>query len=316
MPKMLINGILRDKPKDPNGAFARLPSQFRGWIEPDAAAAFPAERDRYQLYLSKACPWCHGVELVLSLKGLRGMVGITWMDPIMSENGWVIDQAQFVPTDGVPRDRYLFEVYQRAAPNYTGAISAPVLLDRKSGKIVSTDSADIMRMLGSAFVPESAPDLYPAHLRSEIDRTADFIQESVRNGVYRAGFATTQTAYCEAVLGLFEALESLEALLTEREFLAGKQLTEVDLKLFPTLLRFDPVYFTHFKTDRARIADYPALSRYLSQIIEIPEVAATIDMPHIREHYFRSHRHINPTGIISIGPKPISGLQTSMTENA
>ncbi|WOR16058.1 glutathione S-transferase C-terminal domain-containing protein [Hyphomonas sp. FCG-A18] len=316
MPKMLINGILRDKPKDPNGAFARLPSQFRGWIEPDAAAAFPAEQDRYHLYLSKACPWCHGVELVLSLKGLREVVGITWMDPIMSENGWVIDQAQFVPTDGVPRDRYLFEVYQRAAPDYTGAISAPVLLDRKSGKIVSTDSADIMRMLGSAFAPEAGPELYPAHLRSEIDRIADFVQEPVRNGVYRAGFATTQAAYCEAVLGLFEALESLETLLTERQFLAGEQLTEVDLKLFPTLLRFDPVYFTHFKTDRARIADYPALSRYLSQIIEIPEVAATIDMPHIREHYFRSHRHINPAGIISIGPKPISGLQTIMTEHA
>jgi len=316
MPKMLINGILRDKPKDPNGAFARLPSQFRGWIEPNTAAAFPAERDRYHLYLSKACPWCHGVELVLSLKGLRGVVGITWMDPIMSENGWVIDQAQIVPIHGVPRDRYLFEVYQRAAPDYTGAISAPVLLDRKSGRIVSTDSADIMRMLGSAFVPEAGPDLYPAHLRSEIDRIADFIQEPVRNGVYRAGFAATQTAYCEAVLGLFEALESLETLLTERQFLAGEQLSEVDLKLFPTLLRFDPVYFTHFKTDRARIADYPALSRYQSQIAQIPEVGATIDMPHIREHYFRSHRHINPTGIISIGPKPISGLHTKITEHA
>ena len=315
MPKMLINGILREKPTDPNGAFARLPSQFRGWIESHDAAEFPAERDRYHLYLSKACPWCHGVELVVSLKGLCGAVGITWMDPIMSENGWVIDQAQFVPTDGVPRDKYLFEVYQRASPDYTGAISAPVLLDRKCGKIVSTDSADIMRMLGSAFVPEAGPDLYPAHLRSEIDRIADFIQEPVRNGVYRAGFATTQTAYCEAVLGLFEALESLETLLMERQFLVGEQLTEVDLKLFPTLLRFDPVYFTHFKTDRARIADYPALSRYLSQIAQIPEVAATIDMPHIREHYFRSHRHINPTGIISIGPKPISDLQTVLKEH-
>ena len=308
MPKMLINGILRDKPTQASGRFERHPSQFRNWIEADEPAEFPAEAGRYQLYLSKACPWCHGVDLVLSFKGLRGVVNITWMDPIMSNDGWVIDQHAFDPAHGVPRDRHLFEVYQRAAPDYTGAITVPVLFDRESGKIVSTESADIIRMLGLAFAGTNNADLYPEKLRPEIDRLSDLIQEPIRNGVYRAGFATGQKAYCEAVVAIFETLGELETLLSDRTFLAGDQLTEVDLKLFPTLLRFDPVYVTHFKIDRARIADYPALSRYLADVTAYPGVANTIDLPHIRAHYFKSHRHINPSGIIPIGPMSLYAL--------
>lgn len=308
MSRMLINGILRDKPTHAEGRFVRLPSRFLGRIENDATAEFPAEPNRYHLYLSKACPWCHGVDLVLSIKGLRDVFSVTWMDPIMSEDGWAIDQSAFDPTPGVPRDRYLYEVYQRAAPDYTGAVTVPVLLDRKTGKIVSTDSADIMRMLGTAFSETSGPDYYPENLRLEIDRMADLIQDPIRNGVYRAGFATSQDAYCEAVVSIFDTLEILEDLLTNRRYLAGDVLTEVDLKLFPTLLRFDPVYVTHFKIDRARIADYPALSRYLADIAALPGVAETVDLPHIREHYFRSHRHINPNGIVPIGPMSLYAL--------
>lgn len=308
MPKMLIKGILRDKPTQAEGRFMRLPSRFRGQIENDAAAEFPADPNRYHLYLSKACPWCHGVDLVLSIMGLRDIISITWMDPIMSAEGWVIDQSAFDPMPGVPRDRYLYEVYQRAAPDYTGAVTVPVLLDRTTGKIVSTDSADIMRMLDTAFSEASGPDLYPENLRPEIDRMADLIQEPIRNGVYRAGFATGQDAYCEAVIGIFDTLKILEDLLTDHRYLAGDALTEVDLKLFPTLLRFDPVYVTHFKVDRARVADYPALSRYLTDIAALPGVAETIDLPHIREHYFRSHRHINPNGIVPIGPMSLYAL--------
>lgn len=308
MAKMLINGILRDKPTQANGRFERHPSQFRNWIEAGEAAEFPAEAGRYHLYLSKACPWCHGVDLVLSFKGLRDAVSITWMDPISSENGWVIDQHAFDPAYGLPRDRYLHEVYQRAAPDYTGAISVPVLLERESGKIVSTESADIMRMLSQAFPDAEGPDLYPDGLRSEIDHLADMIQEPIRNGVCRAGFATSQDAYCDAVTLLFNTLDILENLLKERRFLAGDQLTEVDLKLFPTLLRFDPVYVTQFKIDRARIADYPALSRYLAEIASLPGVEDTIDLPHIRAHYFKSHQHINPSGIVPIGPMSLYSL--------
>lgn len=308
MTKMLINGILRDKPAQSDGRFERPPSRFRGWIENNANAVFPAEPNRYHLYLSKACPWCHGVDLVLSIQGLRDVIRITWMDPIMSENGWVIDQMSFDPAHGVPRDRYLYEVYQRAAPDYTGVISVPVLLDRESGEIVSTDSADIMRMLGQAFPGTAGSDLYPENLRPEIDRLSDLIQNPIRNGVYRAGFATSQTAYCDAVTVIFETLDTLEELLETRRYFAGDQPTEVDLKLFPTLLRFDPVYVTHFKIDRARIADYPALSRYLADLASRPEIAETIDLPHIREHYFKSHRHINPTGIIPIGPMSLYAL--------
>ena len=163
-----------------------------------------------------------------------------------------------------------------------------------------------MRMLGSVFGDVLGPSLYPEDLRPEIDRIAGLIQEPIRNGVYRAGFATSQSAYCDAVTTLFDTLDRVESILQDRQFLAGGRLTEVDLKLFPTLVRFDPVYVTHFKTDRARIADYPALSQYLAEVAALPGVAETIDMPHIREHYFRSHRHINPTGIIPIGPKSLS----------
>ncbi|WP_254055774.1 glutathione S-transferase C-terminal domain-containing protein [Ruegeria sp. EL01] len=204
----------------------------------------------------------------------------------------------------MPRDSYLYQVYQRAAPAYTGAITVPVLLDKHSGQIVSAESADIIRMLNTVFVDATDPDLYPAEKTVEIDRLAKLIQSPIRNGVYRVGFATTQEAYDEAIHQLYAWLDTVEAVLTARRYLAGAVPTEADLKLFPTLLRFDPVYVTHFKIDRKRITDYPALSRYLADFAQVPGVAETIDLQHIRAHYFLSHRHINPSGIIPIGPEP------------
>lgn len=304
MPKMLIDGVLTEKPVQTDGQFKRIPSKFRNRIKAGLKVNFPAERGRYHLYLSKACPWCHGVELVMALKGITGAFSITWMDPISSENGWVIEQRSFDAHENVPNDRHLYEVYQRADPDYTGSITVPVLLDKKSGAIVSNESSDIMRMFNTAFSDLGANDwdLCPSALSHEIDRIAELIQAPIRNGVYRAGFATSQGAYCDAVCKLFDGLDAIEQLLSTRTCLVGDEITEVDLKLFPTLVRFDPVYVTHFKTDRKRISDYPELSRYMALIAEIPVVRETIDMSHIREHYFRSHRHINPTGIISIGP--------------
>lgn len=302
MPKMLINGRLRDKPLQADGRFERLPSQFRHWIENSPNAAFPAEPGRYHLYLSKACPWCHGVDLVRHLKNLDPVISVTWMAAVSEEEGWVIDNTSFDDNTDVPRDEYLYQVYQRAAPHHTGTITVPVLLDKKTGKILSTDSADMMRNLSSVFAMADGPDLYPDDLAAEIDRVNKLIHTPIRDGVYRAGFATTQAAYDEAVGDLFSALEEIETLLTTRRFLSGSRLTEVDLKLFPTLLRFDPVYVTHFKTDRHRIADFPALSRYLDDIKKLPRVCETIDLAHIRAHYFLSHRHLNPQGIIPTGP--------------
>ncbi len=302
MPKMLINGILRDKPPAKDGRFHRLQSPFTSHISVQPGAPFPNTPGRYHLYLSKACPWCHGVDLILTLKRLRNAFSITWMDPVMSENGWVIDQTLFNDQSGVERTRFLYEVYQHAKPDYTGPISVPVLLDTDTGRIVSTESAEIMRMLQTAFPDTAGPDLRPSHLCDEIDRIAEQIQSPIREGVYRAGFATSQIAYGEAVTALFACLDAIEETLGQRRFLAGDVLTEVDLKLFPTLLRFDPVYVTHFKTDYKRISDYVALSRYLADIMRLPGVADTVDMAHIRQHYFLSHRHINPSGIIPIGP--------------
>lgn len=304
MAKMLIDGELREKPKQTDGQFKRIPSGIRNRIEADPNARFPAEVGRYHLYLSRACPWCHGVELVIALKGISEALSVTWMDPISSENGWIIQQGGEDASSDMPNHKYLYQAYQHAEPKYTGAISVPLLVDKVTRQIVSTDSTDMMRMLNSAFDNLGAVDidLYPDPLSGEIDRITSLIQEPIRNGVYRAGFATTQEAYCQAVVELFEGLDMIEAILANRQYLAGSDLTEVDLKLFPTLVRFDAVYVTHFKTDHKRIADYPNLSRYMCALAQLRDVVTTIDMQHIREHYFRSHRHINPSGITSIGP--------------
>ena len=303
MSKMLINGVLRDKPAQIDGQFHKMPSGFRNKIDANPSLKHPAALNCYHLYLSKACPHCHGVKLDLILKGLVEAICITWMDPISHEDGWKISQSAFDGIQGVPRNHCLFQAYQRAAPDYTGLISVPILLDKSTNKIVSTESASIIRVLNSTFndAGVTGPDLYTTALADEIYLIRSMIQTPTRDGAYRARFATSQTTYCSAVIALFDALDDIEALLEQRRYLAGSTLTGVDLKLFPTNLRFDPVYVTHFKTDQKRITDYPALSRYLEDVLQYPDVAPTINMPQIRAHYFQIHRHINPTSIISIG---------------
>ncbi|WP_074881949.1 glutathione S-transferase family protein [Pseudovibrio axinellae] len=304
MPKILIGGALHERPVEADGTFRRMPSSYRHEISKSPDAMFPAAKGRYHLYLSKACPWCHGVELVISLKGLQETISITWMDPLSSQDGWVLKKNVAGEVAGAPQVDFLYQVYQYFAPDYTGPITVPLLIDRDRGQIVSTESAEMMRMFNSSFngLGAMGPELYPDELVQEIDRITDMIQAPIREGVYRAGFASSQQAYCEAVFALFDALEQVEQVLTSRRFLAGEQITEVDLKFYPTLVRFDAVYVTHFKADYKRISDYPALTRYFDEISALPDVTSTIDMPQIREHYFRSHTHINPTGIIPIGP--------------
>ena len=305
MAKMLIDGALADKPTSADGRFVRVAGGFRDWIEPDGNAAFPAEAGRYHLYVSMACPWCHRITVVLALKGLEDLISVTQMDPVMGEESWKIDQAAFDPDAGIESDEFMYQVYLRTDPNYTGPITVPVLFDKKTGHIVNTDSAEIMRMLNTAFndITGSNLDLYPGHLRSEIDRINELIFVPVNNGVYRAGFATSQAAYDEAIATLFDTLDELDRLLGERRYLAADRITEADWRLFTTLIRFDPVYVTHFKTDRKRIADYAHLGPYLRDLYQVPGIAGTIDMDHIRRHYFQSHKHINPYGIIATGPE-------------
>ena len=304
MGKMLIDGELREKPSADDGRFVRLESGFRDWISRDGSTEFPAEAGRYHLYISKACPWSHRTTIMLTLKGLDTVISTTGMDAFMGEESWQIDQSAFDESAGVPADAFLFEVYQRAAPRYTGPITVPVLWDKKTQRIVSNESADIMRMLNDAFreFSDSDVDYFPPERRQEIDRINAFVYKNVNNGVYRAGFATSQEAYDEAIGKLFSALDQLDNLLAGRRYLTGRRITEADWRLFTTLIRFDPVYATHFKTDRRRIADYPNLGAYLRELYQVPGIAQTVDMDHIRQHYFQSHKHLNPAGIIPIGP--------------
>ncbi|WP_019297409.1 MULTISPECIES: glutathione S-transferase family protein [unclassified Leisingera] len=305
MAKMLIDGVLTEKPKPGDGVFRRMSSGIRGWIEPRADAEFPAESGRYHLYVSMACPWSHRTTILRALKGLEEIITVTQMLPLAGPDGWQIDTTAHDPAAGVPRDEYLYQVYQQADPGHTGPVTVPVLLDKQTGRIVSNDSGEIMRMLSSAFdgLTGAAQDFYPPELQQDIDRISAEIYAPVNNGVYRAGFATTQAAYDEAIAALFGKLDELDALLGTRRYLTGEQITEADWRLFTTLVRFDPVYATHFKTDRKRIAEYRNLGPYLRDLYQVPGVAGTINMEAIRQHYFLSHRHINPHGIISAGPE-------------
>lgn len=300
--KMLINGHLADKPaadEDPHPE-----SPFRGWIEADPGARFPAEAGRYHLYVSTACPWCHRTTLVRALKGLVEAITMTEMAVVMGEESWRIDTELFDPAAEVPRDRFLHEVYTRADPTHTGPITVPVLWDKRTHTIVSNDSGDIMRMLGHAFghVASNDLDLRPADLADEVDRWNALVHERVNAAVYRAGFATAQEAYDEAATALFEALHQIDRHLEGRRWLLGDRLTEPDLRLYATLARFDAAYSTHFKLDRRRVADHPNLQAFLDRLLALPGVAGTIDIDRMRRHYFLSHPWIDPTGIVPLGP--------------
>jgi putative glutathione S-transferase len=314
---MLVEGVWKDvwyDTKETRGHFKRSASQFRNWITadgepgPSGKGGFTAEKDRYHLYVSLACPWAHRTLIFRKLKKLEDLISVSVVDPLMLENGWEFkseaDRTPAATQDHLFGSSTLWQVYVKADPNYSGRVTVPVLWDKKTNTIVSNESAEIIRMFNSAFndITGSQEDFYPQALQQEIDDLNSLIYDTVNNGVYKAGFATTQDAYQENAIKVFETLDILEARLKQQRFLFGSKQTEADWRLFTTLVRFDAVYVGHFKCNIRRIADYPNVSGYLRDLYQTPGVAETVDMRHIKEHYYRSHTMINPTGIVPVGP--------------
>lgn len=310
---LLIEGRWTDQWYDTiatGGRFVRQDSAFRDKVTADGGSGFQAEPGRYHLYVSYACPWAHRTLIVRALKRLDDVISVDVVDPFMGAEGWTFDDIRDRSrTPGATGDRVngkaaLHQIYTLARPDYTGRVTVPVLWDKKTGAIVNNESAEIIRMLNSEFDAwaDASLDLSPAALLPEIDAINADVYDRVNNGVYKAGFATDQAVYEEAVTRLFEALDSLEARLSAHRWLVGGRLTEADIRLFTTLLRFDPVYHGHFKCNLRPLRDYPALCGYTSEIARLPGVAATIEMTHIKRHYYESQRSINPTGIVPKGP--------------
>jgi glutathionyl-hydroquinone reductase len=296
--------------KSTNGRFVRKAPQFRNWITADGAAGpsgkggFKAEPGRYHLYVSLACPWAHRTLILRALKGLEKMISVSIVHWYMAENGWTFDVGDGVVPDTVNGAQFLHQVYTQAKPDYSGRVTVPVLWDKQTKTIVSNESPEIIRMFNSAFdeVGAAQGDYYPEHLRSEIDALNDRIYTTVNNGVYRCGFATTQAAYEEAITPLFDTLDWLGDILSRKRYLTGAQITEADWRLFTTLIRFDPVYVGHFKCNIRRIADYPNLSNYLRGLYQQPGISRTVNMEHIKRHYYESHTSINPSRVVPLGP--------------
>ena len=283
-----------------SGQFVRQSSSFRGQITADGRSGFPAEGGRYHLYVARACPWCHRALIFRVLKKLEGIVSVSYVEPLMLEEGWVFPQPD--PLTGVSR---VYELYRRADPHYSGRTTVPVLWDKATGRIVSNESSDIIRMFNSAFdaLTGEKTDYYPPALRAGIDEINARIYDTVNNGVYRAGFATSQAPYESAVRALFASLDWLEARLRTRRYLLGDTLTEADWRLFPTLVRFDAVYYGHFKCNLRHVYEYPALWGYTRELYQMTGIADTIAIGEYKTHYYGSHRQINPTGIVPIGPE-------------
>ncbi|MBI0535792.1 glutathione S-transferase family protein [Roseomonas sp. KE2513] len=306
---LLVDGRRQDRwydTKASGGRFLRKESAFRNWVTPDGApgpsgeGGFKAEPGRYHLYVSLACPWAHRALIMRARKGLTEAIGLSVVHWHMGENGWTFEEGPGVIRDPIHHARFLHEVYTAAEPDYTGRVTVPVLWDKQRGTIVNNESAEIIRMLDHAF--GGPGDHYPAALRPEIDGLNATIYDTVNNGVYKAGFATTQEAYEEAVRPLFETLDLLDWRLSSRRYLVGDGLTEADIRLFTTLVRFDAVYHGHFKCNLRQIAAYPALFPYLRDLYQSVGFGETCDFDHIKRHYYGSHRGINPTGIVPLGP--------------
>jgi putative glutathione S-transferase len=292
------------------GEFIRSESSFRNWVTQDGSAGssgeggFAAEPDRYHLYVSYACPWAHRALIVRALKGLENVISISVVHPLMPAESWVFGEYPGATEDHVNHANYLYENYLKVDPDYHGLVSVPVLWDKKRQTIVNNESSEIIRMFNSAFddYNSSEVDIYPESLREEIDAINDVVYNNINNGVYRAGFATTQAAYDKAFDHLFNTMDELEDTLSKQRYLIGNRITEADWRLFTTLVRFDAVYYNHFKTNRKRLMDYPNLWAYTRELYQVPGVADTVNMDHIKYHYFASHLSINPTGIVPKGP--------------
>lgn len=291
------------------GTLQRPPSIFRNWIQSNEsgsreARVFKAEADRYHLYVSLACPWAHRTLIMRNLKGLAGIVGLSVVHWHMGEDGWTFDAGPDVIPDRINGAQKLYQLYLRADPQSTTRVTVPVLWDKKERTIVSNESADILRMFNSAFdgLGAKAGDYYPREQRAEIDQINSRVYANFNNGVYAAGFAGSQVAYDAAVERVFDTLDWLEQRLSRQRFLLGDNLTEADIRLFTTLIRFDAVYFGHFKCNRRPIVSYPSLWRYTKELYGHPDIRPTVNFQHIKAHYYGSHRWINPSGIVPIGP--------------
>jgi putative glutathione S-transferase len=293
-----------------DGHFERKDSAFRDWVTPDGRPGptgqdgFRASAGRYHLYVSLACPWAHRTLIMRALKGLEDIIPVSVTHWLMAEQGWTFQAGDGVVPDTLYNSRYLHELYSRADEHYTGRATVPVLWDQHTQAIVNNESSDIIRMFGSAFdqIGAKPGDFYPLALREDIDAVNARIYDTLNNGVYKCGFATTQSAYEAAVGPLFDTLDWLEDRLSRSRFLCGDKLTEADIRLFTTLVRFDAAYHGHFKCNVRRIVDYRNLWAYTRDIFQLPGVAATVDFGHIKRHYYMSHRRINPTGIVPAGP--------------
>ena len=310
---LLVDGQWQDKwydTKASEGRFEREDAGFRNWVTFDGSAGpsgiggFKAEPNRYHLYVSLACPWAHRTTIYRKLKGLEDMISLSIVHPFMGDKGWTFAEGAGVIADPIVKADYLYEVYIAAKPDYTGRVTVPILWDKETNTIVSNESSEIIRMFNSAFdeVGATAVNFLPTELLAEIDTVNEFVYSAVNNGVYKAGFATTEAAYKEAVVTLFDALDTLESRLVDQRYLLGDMITEADWRLFTTLVRFDAVYVGHFKCNIRRIVDYPNLWGYLRDLYQVPGIAETVSIEHIKAHYYTSHANINPTRIIPIGP--------------
>ena len=313
---LLVDGTWQDDTgkefgsRDKDGHFVRTTTTFRNFVTADGSpgptgkGGFPAESGRYHLYVSLACPWAHRTLIFRKLKKLEAVISLSVMAAVLSRKGWEFGTEPGATLDTVNGKSTLAEIYLLADPRYNGRASVPVLWDKKQRTIVSNESSEIIRMLNSAFdaFTDVHTDYYPVELRAEIDRINEIVYPNVNNGVYRAGFATTQAAYEEAARALFATLDQLEQRLSRQRYLVGRQITEADWRLFTTLVRFDAVYYSHFKCNVRRITDYPNLWSYLRDLYQVPGVAETVSLDHIKRHYYGSHRNLNPSGIVPIGP--------------
>ena len=303
----LENGTWREGGRDArlvNGEFVRRDSQFRDRVTADGSSGYPAVAGRYHLYVSTACPWAHRTLIFRALKGLERAIPVSIVDPVIVDQGWPFGDGPGCVPDTVNGFHHLHQVYTKAKPDYTGRVSVPVLWDKQKGTIVNNESSEIIRMLNGEFeaLASSREDYYPKALRAEIDAVNQTVYAGINHGVYRCGFATTQDAYEKAFDTVFAALDEMESRLGRTRYLVGERITEADWRLFPTLVRFDAVYHGHFKCNLRRIEDYPNLSHYTRELYQVPGIAETVDMNHIKRHYYSSHRHINPTGVVPKGP--------------
>jgi putative glutathione S-transferase len=310
---LLVDGVWqREGQRTKDGYFIRPTTKFRNWVTadgslgPSGSGGFKAEAGRYHLYVSLACPWAHRTIIFRKLKGLENVVSLSVVSPDMLEDGWTFNQDEGSTGDAVNGKSKLSEIYLMADPRYSGRVSVPVLWDKARKTIVNNESAEIIRMFNSAFdaFTNVRTDYYPEPLRGEIDRVNELVFVNINNGVYRAGFATAQAAYEQAFRNLFDALDEIEQILSRQRYLVGKTITEADWRLFPTLVRFDAVYYSHFKCNWRHVYEYPNLGNYVRDLYQQPGVAETVSLAQIKRHYYGSQRQVNPTGIVPLGPQP------------